>query len=222
MNGEKEKIFEIKNAKKSFGKTEVLKDISVSVENGDVLAIIGPSGSGKSTLLHIIGAMDRATEGEYLLDGVNVSSYSEKQLCRIRKEKVTFVFQNFALMDKYSAYENIELPLLHTKKSRAERKKLIREAAGKLKVEDQLNKKPKQMSGGQQQRIALARALVSGADIILADEPTGALDHATSMELMGLLKDYNKVGKTVIVVTHDKEVAQFADRVITIKDGEIA
>ena len=125
-------------------------------------------------------------------------------------------------MDKYSAYENIELPLLHTKKSRAERKKLIREAAGKLKVEDQLNKKPKQMSGGQQQRIALARALVSGADIILADEPTGALDHATSMELMGRLKDYNKVGKTVIVVTHDKEVAQFADRVITIKDGEIA
>lgn len=151
-----------------------------------------------------------------------MSSYSEKQLCRIRKEKVTFVFQNFALMDKYSAYENIELPLLHTKKRRAERKKLIREAAGKLKIEDQLNKKPKQMSGGQQQRIALARALVSGADIILADEPTGALDHATSMELMGLLKDYKKVGKTVIVVTHDKEVSQFADRVITIKDGEIA
>ena len=219
-------MIELKNITKRYGKNEnevfALKDVSLRIDQGEFVAIMGASGSGKSTLLHIIGAMDRATEGEYLLDGVNVSSYSEKQLCRIRKEKVTFVFQNFALMDKYSAYENIELPLLHTKKSRAERKKLIREAAGKLKVEDQLNKKPKQMSGGQQQRIALARALVSGADIILADEPTGALDHATSMELMGLLKDYNKVGKTVIVVTHDKEVSQFADRVITIKDGEIA
>ena len=204
-------MIELKNITKRYGKNEnevfALKDVSLRIDQGEFVAIMGASGSGKSTLLHIIGAMDRATEGEYLLDGVNVSSYSEKQLCRIRKEKVTFVFQNFALMDKYSAYENIELPLLHTKKSRAERKKLIREAAGKLKVEDQLNKKPKQMSG---------------ADIILADEPTGALDHATSMELMGLLKDYNKVGKTVIVVTHDKEVAQFADRVITIKDGEIA
>ena len=204
-------MIELKNITKRYGKNEnevfALKDVSLRIDQGEFVAIMGASGSGKSTLLHIIGAMDRATEGEYLLDGVNVSSYSEKQLCRIRKEKVTFVFQNFALMDKYSAYENIELPLLHTKKSRAERKKLIREAAGKLKVEDQLNKKPKQMSGGH---------------IILADEPTGALDHATSMELMGLLKDYNKVGKTVIVVTHDKEVAQFADRVITIKDGEIA
>ena len=191
-------MIELKNITKRYGKNEnevfALKDVSLRIDQGEFVAIMGASGSGKSTLLHIIGAMDRATEGEYLLDGVNVSSYSEKQLCRIRKEKVTFVFQNFALMDKYSAYENIELPLLHTK----------------------------QMSGGQQQRIALARALVSGADIILADEPTGALDHATSMELMGLLKDYNKVGKTVIVVTHDKEVAQFADRVITIKDGEIA
>ena len=158
-------MIELKNITKRYGKNEnevfALKDVSLRIDQGEFVAIMGASGSGKSTLLHIIGAMDRATEGEYLLDGVNVSSYSEKQLCRIRKEKVTFVFQNFALMDKYSAYENIELPLLHTKKSRAERKKLIREAAGKLKVEDQLNKKPKQMSGGQQQRIALARALVS-------------------------------------------------------------
>ena len=143
-------MIELKKITKRYGKNEnevfALKDVSLRIDKGEFVAIMGASGSGKSTLLHIIGAMDRATEGEYLLDGVNVSSYSEKQLCRIRKEKVTFVFQNFALMDKYSAYENIELPLLHTKKSRAERKKLIREAAGKLKVEDQLNKKPKQMT----------------------------------------------------------------------------
>lgn len=219
-------MIELKNITKRYGKNDsevvALKDVSLRINKGEFVAIMGASGSGKSTLLQIIGAMDKATEGEYLLDGNSLKSYSERQLCKIRKEKVTFVFQNFALMDKYSAYENIELPLLHTKKSRTERKKLILEAARKLNVEDQLNKKPKQMSGGQQQRIALARALVSGADIILADEPTGALDHATSMELMELLKDYNKAGKTVIVVTHDNEVAEFADRVIMIKDGKIA
>lgn len=219
-------MIELKNITKRYGKNEnevlALKDVSLRIDNGEFVAIMGASGSGKSTLLQIIGAMDRATEGEYLLDGISISSYSERQLCKIRKEKVTFVFQSFALMDKYSAYENIELPLLHTKKSRTERKKLIIEAARKLKVEDQLKKKPKQMSGGQQQRIALARAIVSGADIILADEPTGALDHATSMEILGLLKVYNEAGKTVIVVTHDNEVAEFADRVITIKDGKIA
>ena len=201
-------MIELKNITKRYGKNEnevfALKDVSLRIDQGEFVAIMGASGSGKSTLLHIIGAMDRATEGEYLLDGVNVSSYSEKQLCRIRKEKVTFVFQNFALMDKYSAYENIELPLLHTKKSRAERKKLIREAAGKLKVEDQLNKKPKQMSGGQQQRIALARALVSGADIILADEPTGALDSKAARMLLDSMETMNvELNATILMVTHD-------------------
>lgn len=218
-------MIELKNITKKYGKNDnqvlALDNVSLTINKGEFVAIMGQSGSGKSTLLQILGAMDKATEGDYLLDGSNINKYTEKQLCKVRKEKVTFVFQNFALMEKYSAYENIELPLLHTNKSRLERKKLIKEAAQKLNVENQLKKKPNQMSGGQQQRIALARALVSGADIILADEPTGALDHATSMELMELLKEYNKMGKTVVVVTHDNEVAEFASRVITIKDGKI-
>ena len=218
-------MIELKNITKRYGKNDnevlALNDVSLHIDKGEFVAIMGASGSGKSTLLQIIGAMDKASEGEYILDGNSLSAYNERQLCKLRKEKFSFVFQNFALMDKYSAYENIELPLLHTKKSRIERRKLIIEATRKLNVEDQLKKYPKQMSGGQQQRIALARALVSGAEIILADEPTGALDHATSIELMTLLKEYNKSGKTIILVTHDENIASYADRIVRIENGKI-
>lgn len=201
--------------------TVALKEVSLTIEDGEFVVIMGTSGSGKSTLLHILGCMDKPTKGMYMLQGEDITHFNSRQLNKIRKSNITFVFQNFALMEKYTAYENIELPLLHRGISMRQRKKIILEAARRLGIESQLYKLPREMSGGQQQRVALARALVSGADIILADEPTGALDHATSMELMNILKEYNLNGKTIIIVTHDKEVAEFADRVIKINDGRL-
>lgn len=201
---------------------EALKDVSLTIEKGEFVAIMGASGSGKSTLLNIIGCMDTATSGTYTLDNDVISKLNSNGLSKIRNSKITFVFQNFALMEKYTAYENIELPLVNRKVSSAERRKKVLEIAKQLGIEAQLDKLPKQMSGGQQQRIALARALVSGADIILADEPTGALDQKTGIELMELLRNLNKDGKTVILVTHDPIVASYAKRIITILDGRIS
>lgn len=201
--------------------TEALKDVSLTIENGEFVAIMGASGSGKSTLLNIIGCMDTATSGKYTLDNEVISELNSKGLSKIRNKKITFVFQNFALMEKYTAYENIELPLVNRKVPAGERRKRVLEIAKQLGIEGQLRKLPKQMSGGQQQRIALARALVSGADIILADEPTGALDHKTGIELMKILRNLNENGKTIILVTHDPAIAGYAKRIITISDGRI-
>lgn len=202
--------------------TEALKDVSLTIENGEFVAIMGASGSGKSTLLNIIGCMDTVTRGKYTIDTEIVSEFKSKDLSKIRNRKITFVFQNFALMEKYTAYENIELPLLNRKVPAGERHKKVLETARQLGIEEQLRKLPKQMSGGQQQRIALARALVSGADILLADEPTGALDHKTGLELMELLKNLNENRKTIILVTHDPAIASYAKRIITISDGRIS
>lgn len=202
--------------------TEALKDVSLTIENGEFVAIMGASGSGKSTLLNIVGCMDTATSGKYTFDNEVISELNSKGLSKIRNRKITFVFQNFALMEKYTAYENIELPLVNRKVPAEERRKRVFEIAQQLGIEGQLRKLPKQMSGGQQQRIALARALVSGADIILADEPTGALDHKTGIELMEILRNLNENGKTIILVTHDPAIAGYAKRIITISDGRIS
>lgn len=200
--------------------TKALDDISIHIRKGDFIAIMGVSGSGKSTLLNILGCMDTPTVGNYLLENENISKYNQNQLSKLRGNKITFVFQNFALMDKYTAYENIEISLIN-KKDKLRNKKNITEISKKLGIENQLNKYPKQMSGGQQQRVALARALVSDADIILADEPTGALDMKTSIEFMEILKELNNVGKTIILVTHDSMVADYATNIIKISDGRL-
>lgn len=201
--------------------TNALNGVSLTIKDGEFAAIMGASGSGKSTLLNIIGCMDTPTDGAYYLDERKVSELKAKELSEIRNGKITFVFQNFALMEKYTAYENIELPLINRRVSARERKNKVLDAANRLGIEAQLRKLPKQMSGGQQQRVALARALASGADIILADEPTGALDKKTGIELMEILKELNNGGKTIIIVTHDSAVAEYAGRIITISDGRI-
>jgi len=211
-----------KKYKFSDTETNALINVSLVIESGEFVAIMGASGSGKSTLLNIIGCMDTATSGKYYLSDMDVFELKSKELCKIRNEKITFVFQNFALLEKYTAYENIELPLVNRKVSAKVRRKKVSEVAKQLGIETQLRKLPKQMSGGQQQRVALARALVSGADVILADEPTGALDHKTGIELMEILKKLNNKGKTIIIVTHDPAVAEYAERIITISDGRIS
>lgn len=202
-------------------KIRVLNNINLEIKDNEFIAIMGASGSGKTTLLNIIGCMDKASYGTYYLDDRLVSSLNDNELSEIRTKKITFVFQNFALMDKYTAYENIELPLVAKKVKKKERKQKILEVAKQLGIENQLNKLPAQMSGGQQQRIAIARSLVSGANIILADEPTGALDNKNGIELMKILKELNELGKTIILVTHDIEIAKYAKRIIYIKDGRI-
>ena len=196
--------------------------ITMDIADGEFVAIMGSSGSGKSTLLNIIGCMDEITEGEYYLDETSVHGKKMKNLHKIRKNNISFIFQNFALMNHYSVYENVEIPLLAKNIRKKDRKKIIEQKLELLGIYDLRNKIPTKISGGQQQRCAIARALVSDNNIILADEPTGALDKKTGEEIISLLKEINKKDKkTVIVVTHDEKVAKNADRTIVIEDGKI-
>lgn len=200
---------------------KALDSVSLTIEDGEFVAIIGPSGSGKSTLLNIIGCMDTATEGTYKLNGQIVTSMSAKQIQKVRRDNIGFVFQHFALMDYYTAYENIELPLLARNEKSKKRKELVIKTMEELGILQEINKIPGKMSGGQRQRVAIARALVTGCNILLADEPTGALDQKTGGEVLELLKEINKKGTTVIIVTHDMNIAKQTNRIIEIVDGKI-
>ena len=214
-----ENISKIYDAK--IDTTKALDNVSLQINDGELVAIMGPSGSGKSTLLNILGCMDTATEGKYYVDDVEVSMLKKSQRDSFRKKNIGFVFQHFALMDYYTAYENIELPLIANNVRKSERKKIVQQQLEHLGITSQRNKLPKKMSGGQQQRVAIARALVTNVDLILADEPTGALDQKTGQEVLALLKEINSTGKTVIIVTHDEKIAADCNRGIMIQDGRI-
>lgn len=199
-----------------------LKDVSLHVEKGEYVAIMGPSGSGKSTLMNIIGCLDRATSGEYELAGEDVRGLSDKQLADIRLRKVGFVFQNFQLLPRMSALDNVALPLIYAGIRKKVRRERAKEALIRVGLEDRISFNPTQLSGGQKQRVAIARAMVNKPDILLADEPTGALDSKSSKQIMELFQKLNDEGMTVIMITHDSNIASYAKRIVTIFDGELS
>lgn len=211
----------LKNITKDYGKedacTHAIRGINLDIEKGEFLGIVGSSGSGKSTLLHILGGMDLATSGEYLFQGENVASFSERKLHEFRKQNISFVFQNFALMNRYTVYENVEMPLRARYKKN--RKAQVMEQLEKMGIAHLKDKMPLQLSGGQQQRCAIARALVSDTPVLLADEPTGALDQRTGNDIMNYFEEINDTGKTVILITHDLAIANRCKRIVQIEDG---
>ncbi len=218
-------VFELKNIYKDYlqGKeaVPVLKDISISVDDGEYVAIMGPSGSGKSTLMNIIGCLDKQTKGTFFFDGADIMSCSDKQLSSIRNKKIGFVFQNFNLLPRQSALENVELPLLYAGVPKKQRHELAKQALKKVGLEDRMMFKPTQLSGGQKQRVAIARAIVNKPKLLLADEPTGALDTKSGDQVMELFKELNDDGVTIVMITHEPEIANCAKRVMYIRDGEL-
>ena len=200
----------------------VLKDVNLNVEEGEYLAIMGPSGSGKSTLMNIIGCLDKPTKGDFKLDGLDILNLSENALADVRLKKLGFVFQNFQLLPRQTAVENVALPLIYAGVGKRERLKRAAAALDKVGLSDRINFVPNQLSGGQKQRVAIARALVNQPKILLADEPTGALDSKSSAQVMDLFTTLNQEGVTVIMITHDSHVAGFAKRRVDIFDGEIS
>ena len=205
----------------SNGSLEVdaLRGVSFGIQSGEYVAIMGPSGSGKSTLMHILGCLDVPTSGYYLLAGENVGAMDERALASVRNRRIGFVFQQFNLLPSLTAWRNVEMPLAYAGVARAERKQRAIEALGRVGLDDRVEHRPGELSGGQQQRVAIARALVSNPDLILADEPTGALDSVSAGEVLGLMKELNEVGRTIVLITHDADVAAAAARTIRIRDG---
>lgn len=213
------------NLKKVFRTEEVetlaLNNVNIEISNGEFVAIMGPSGCGKSTLLNILGLLDNPTEGQYLLNGTDVSRLVESQRTQLRKGVIGFVFQSFNLIDELNVYENIELPLLYMGISTTERKKRVQEAMNRMAITHRSKHFPQQLSGGQQQRVAIARAVVASPKLILADEPTGNLDSTNGKEVMNLLSELNKEGTTIIMVTHSQHDAGYAGRIINLFDGQV-
>jgi len=218
-------MLKLKDIHKSYqqGSQEfpILKGIDLHVKEGDFLAIMGPSGSGKSTLMNIIGCLDKASSGTYHIEGTDVSELSDNQLSDLRNQKIGFVFQNFNLMPKLTACQNVELPLTYMKIPKKERRERALEMLRLVGLEERSDFKPMELSGGQKQRVAIARALVTNPSFILGDEPTGALDTKTSVQIMELFKQFNEQGKTIVIITHEPEVAQLCKQTVVLRDGNI-
>ena len=218
-------VVKVSNLSKTYGAGDTavhaLKKVNIEIEQGDFVAIMGASGSGKSTLMNILGCLDAPTEGNYWIRNLDVADLDEEQLAVVRSQLIGFVFQSFNLIPRTSALRNVELPMAYQGINRTERKRRASEALAAVGLADRMEHQPHELSGGQQQRVAIARALVTEPAMVLADEPTGALDTASTREILELLHELNRKGTTVVVITHEEEVAQAARRVIRLRDGEI-
>lgn len=216
----------LRNVTKIYGhgeaRSEALKGVNLEIGQGEMVAFIGPSGSGKSTILNILGCIDKPTSGEYFLDDKNICELGRKEIASIRNQKFGFVFQSFNLLSEYDLIDNVTLPLIYDRSFNGSLKKAGVKALEQMGLLQHVKKTPKELSGGQQQRVAIARALITEPDIILADEPTGALDLKNGIQIMDMLKDINSKGKTVIIITHDMRVASYCSRIIRIEDGIVA
>ncbi|HPB13088.1 MAG: ABC transporter ATP-binding protein [Bacteroidales bacterium] len=221
-----DKVIEIQDIVKNYQIGSVivraLRSVSVTINKNEYVAIMGPSGSGKSTLMNLLGCLDTPTSGMYILNGTDVSKMEDDFLAEIRNKEIGFVFQTFNLLPRYTALENVTLPLIYAGVPKAEREKIATDTLKQVGLSDRMTHKPNELSGGQRQRVAIARALVNKPSIILADEPTGNLDSKTSIDIMALLDAIHKAGNTVIVVTHEEDIARHAERIIRLFDGEIA
>lgn len=198
-----------------------LRQVNLEIKKGEFLSIMGPSGAGKSTMINILGGMDKVTKGKYFFEGEEISTYSYNRLCEFRKKQVGFVFQNFALIKRFTVLENIELPLCAKSLQKKARVRFVQDIAEKLKIQDLLYKYPGELSGGQQQRVAIARAVVGDNNLILADEPTGALDIENGENIFELFREINKEGRTVVIVTHNRKIAERTNRIVFLQDGQI-